>query len=121
MRIFGTLITSADSPCKNHLEINHFLIAAYTGQFGRAGALNQGMMLRSVEKLESTPRPVNTREHVRELLEGLRGAYQSLSVAERNRMKSIVWRIRARSAKGTGLGKGPLPNNLLKAKFRKEI
>ena len=51
------------------------------------------MMLQPVEKLEGTPTGQRTREQARELLEGLRMAYQSLSPSERGLMKSIVWQL----------------------------
>jgi len=44
-----------------------------------------------IGKLEDRPVPHCTREQARELLEGLRAAYQSLSPAERNFVTCIIW------------------------------
>jgi len=63
-------------------------------RFGKAGALLRGMMPQLTETLESNPRPYCTREQARELLEGLRAAYQSLSLAERLLAKSFVSQMR---------------------------
>ena len=66
------------------------MVTANRYRFGRADALLQDMMPQPVETLESSPRPRCTREQARELLEGLRAAYQSLSLAERMPVKSFV-------------------------------
>ena len=47
-----------------------------------------------IETLGQTPRPQCTREQARELLETLRTAYQSLSVAERSLVKGVIGRAR---------------------------
>ena len=43
-----------------------------------------------IETLERTPGPYFTRDQARELLEGLRAAYLSLSLGERALIKSAV-------------------------------
>jgi hypothetical protein len=50
------------------------------------------MMPQLLETLEQTPRPQCTREQARELLESLRNAYQSLSLAERSLVKGVIGR-----------------------------
>ena len=45
-----------------------------------------------IETLEHAPRPHCSREQAREVLEALRTAYQSLSVAERSLVKSLIGR-----------------------------
>lgn len=57
-----------------------------------AGALCEDMMLQITETLEHVPRPLCSREQARELLELLRAAYQSLSLAERSLVKSVIGR-----------------------------
>jgi hypothetical protein len=50
------------------------------------------MMPQLITTLEHAPRPHCSREQARELLEALRTAYQSLSLAERGLMKSVLGR-----------------------------
>jgi hypothetical protein len=50
------------------------------------------MMPQLIKTLERTPRPQCTREQARELLESLRNAYQSLSLAERSLVKGVIGR-----------------------------
>jgi hypothetical protein len=59
-------------------------------QFGKAGALYPDMMPQLIETFEGSRGPQCTRQQARELLEGLRAAYQSLSLAERSLVKSVV-------------------------------
>jgi len=50
------------------------------------------MVPQLIETLEHTPRPHCSRERARALLEALRAAYQSLSLAERGLVKSMIGR-----------------------------
>jgi hypothetical protein len=50
------------------------------------------MMPQFTETLEDAPRPRCSNEQARELLEALRIAYQSLSLAERCAVKSMIGR-----------------------------
>ena len=61
-------------------------------KFGMAGALYQDMMPQFTETLEDAPRPHCSIEQARELLEALRAVYQSLSLAERSLVKTMIGR-----------------------------
>jgi hypothetical protein len=50
------------------------------------------MMPQFTETLEDAPRPHCSNQQARELLEALRIAYQSLSLAERGAVKSMIGR-----------------------------
>jgi hypothetical protein len=52
------------------------------------------MMPQLIGTLEQAPRPRRTRAQARELLESLRTAYQSLSLAERSLVKGVIGRAR---------------------------
>ena len=60
------------------------------GRFGTAHALYRIVMQQLIETRESKLAPTRTRSEARELLEGLRTVYQSLSVADRTLVQSMV-------------------------------
>jgi hypothetical protein len=71
-------------------RISHFTCFFLGDDFGTAHALCQGMLNGTTQtKATSHPR-FRTREEVRELLEGLRAAYQSLSPSNRAAVKSAI-------------------------------
>lgn len=80
------------------------------------------MMAQLSGRVECNPAPQCTGEQARELLEGLRAAYQSLSLTERSFVKRIVLATEARiTGAGSEPEKGTLWISVLKAEIREEI
>ncbi|PYV92730.1 MAG: hypothetical protein DMG90_03890 [Acidobacteria bacterium] len=84
-RVIALIFTNSKKSITSH---------ALTSQteFGKAGALYQDMMPQLIETFEQAPRACCSREQARALLEGLRAAYQSLSLADRSSAKSVIGR-----------------------------
>lgn len=61
-----------------------------SAEVGTTDALHQDMMPQLIETLGSTAIPHCTREQARELLEGLRAAYQTLPRPEQALIRSMV-------------------------------
>jgi hypothetical protein len=89
--VFGTVDRAIGSNLKQYSNKSATSLA-YAGfsWFGRTDALCEDMMPQFIETLEGSPRPACTRVQARELLEGLRAAYQSLSPAERGLVKDLI-------------------------------